>query len=45
MILKNSGVSRIQLEASTVHKYQGSEKDYIIFDAVDTVPLKSPDAF
>ena len=42
MLLKDSGVSRIQLEASTVHKYQGSEKDYIIFDAVDTVPLKKP---
>lgn len=42
MILKDSGVSRKQLEASTVHKYQGSEKDYIIFDAVDMVPLKKP---
>lgn len=42
MLLKDSDVSKIRLEASTVHKYQGSEKDYIIFDAVDTVPLKEP---
>jgi superfamily I DNA and/or RNA helicase len=39
-MLEDEGVDPTRVVASTIHRFQGSEKDYIIFDLVEGEPLK-----
>jgi superfamily I DNA and/or RNA helicase len=39
-ILEDNGVEPDRCVASTVHRFQGAEKDIIIFDLVEGIPLK-----
>jgi len=39
-MLEDVGVDPTRVVASTIHRFQGSEKDYIIFDLVEGEPLK-----
>lgn len=39
-ILSRSGLSEENVECSTVHRFQGNEKDLVILDTVDTAPFK-----
>jgi superfamily I DNA and/or RNA helicase len=39
-MLEDVGIDPTRVVASTVHRFQGSEKDYIIFDLVEGEPLE-----
>jgi len=39
-MLEDAGMDPTRVVASTIHRFQGSEKDYIIFDLVEGEPLK-----
>ena len=39
-MLEDAGIDPTRVVASTIHRFQGSEKDYIIFDLVEGEPLK-----
>lgn len=39
-LIEQSGLSRDAVEAATVHRFQGNEKDIIILDLVDSPPFR-----
>lgn len=39
-MIKQYGIPRDAVEAATVHRFQGNEKDIIIFDLVDSPPFR-----
>lgn len=39
-LVQKDGRSLSNVESSTVHRFQGQERDIILFDTVDTEPLK-----
>lgn len=39
-LIEESGLPPGRLECATVHRFQGNERDLIIFDAVDSEPLR-----
>ena len=38
--LRDAGMKRGNVECSTVHRFQGNERDLVILDAVDASPLR-----
>jgi hypothetical protein len=38
--LREAGLQRAPIECSTVHRFQGNERDLVILDAVDAEPLR-----
>jgi len=41
-MINDSGINQSELTCSTVHQFQGSQKDVIIFDCVESYHQKSP---
>ena len=39
-LLSNARISSDRVECKTVHRFQGNERDMVIFDTVDTKPMK-----